>query len=421
MPRRRNSSCTISAMSRSSCGRICARGEKSVQRTPQLWKNSAYSQPVAPAPTTSRCSGNSCISSTCRVVMTRWWSTCAKGGSHGDAPVAISRWSYSSARTPSSVVTSSTPSCAIVPCPYTTSASETSRRWRIEPAWCAASQRAWAIVASRSTEGRPCSKRTPIRSAPSTVAITDAVCSSVFDGIASVSVQFPPRPRRSTTVTRAPSAAAVPAAAYPPGPPPRITKRMLGVYVVSGVARLRALRDAAARRAGAHGHRAAHRSERSARRRAQRTLPRRVLAGRSTARRRHRGGASAATAATAAVIGRPLVPAEMLPLVLLCAQDAVEEVADPEHGHFQPEHQEEEPDLTRHLVSVAPTGAESTDSERIRAVTRVECGPTWSRAPQPASGGRPRCRAARSGSSPRPGSPGGRRECPATRLRRARR
>ena len=103
MPRSRNSSCTISAMSRSSWGRIWARGENSVQRTPQLWKNSAYSQPVAPAPTTSRCSGNSCRSSTARVVNTHSWSTFANGGSHGEAPVAIRRWSYSSARIPSSV------------------------------------------------------------------------------------------------------------------------------------------------------------------------------------------------------------------------------------------------------------------------------------------------------------------------------
>ena len=39
----------------------------------------------------------SCRPSTSRVLSTRWWSTCANGGSHGAAPVQTSRWSYSSA------------------------------------------------------------------------------------------------------------------------------------------------------------------------------------------------------------------------------------------------------------------------------------------------------------------------------------
>ena len=58
MPRSRKASCTTSATSRSSVGRICGRDESSVTREPQLWKNSANSQPVAPAPTTSSCSGS---------------------------------------------------------------------------------------------------------------------------------------------------------------------------------------------------------------------------------------------------------------------------------------------------------------------------------------------------------------------------
>ena len=45
MPRSRKASCTTSATSRSSVGRICGRDDSSVTREPQLWKNSANSQP----------------------------------------------------------------------------------------------------------------------------------------------------------------------------------------------------------------------------------------------------------------------------------------------------------------------------------------------------------------------------------------
>ena len=45
MPRSRKASCTTSATSRSSDGRICGREDSSVTREPQLWKNSANSQP----------------------------------------------------------------------------------------------------------------------------------------------------------------------------------------------------------------------------------------------------------------------------------------------------------------------------------------------------------------------------------------
>src|SRR6185369_3890893 len=56
--------------------------------------------------------------------------------------------------------------------------------------------------------------------------IASAVVSSVFDGIASVIVQLPPSWCSSTNVTSAPRWAAVAAAAYPAGPPPRITSLM---------------------------------------------------------------------------------------------------------------------------------------------------------------------------------------------------
>ena len=54
----------MSATSLSSSGRIWGRGDTSVTRTPQLWKKSANSQPVAPAPTTSRWSGKAPRSTT---------------------------------------------------------------------------------------------------------------------------------------------------------------------------------------------------------------------------------------------------------------------------------------------------------------------------------------------------------------------
>ena len=79
--------------------------------------------------------------------------------------------------------------------------------------WCAATYRAWAIVRSRSTCGLPCWNARPSASARPTVAITPAVDSSVFDGIASQSVALPPRPSSSIRVTSAPTAEAAEAAA----------------------------------------------------------------------------------------------------------------------------------------------------------------------------------------------------------------
>ena len=89
-PRARKASSTISAMSRSSFGSTWGRADSSVTRTPHERKNSAYSQPVAPAPTTTRLSGSRRRVSTSRGVNTRAWSTCANGGSQGAAPVASS-------------------------------------------------------------------------------------------------------------------------------------------------------------------------------------------------------------------------------------------------------------------------------------------------------------------------------------------
>ena len=79
--------------------------------------------------------------------------------------------------------------------------------------WCVATQRAWATVRSMSTCGLPCSNDTPAWSARSIAASTVAVERRVFDGIASVSVQEPPRPVSSISVTSAPSTAAALAAA----------------------------------------------------------------------------------------------------------------------------------------------------------------------------------------------------------------
>ena len=114
--------------------------------------------------------------------------------------------------------------------PLTRCVAVPSSRSRIERDWWAATYRAWATVRSRSTWGVPCWKARPIASARTTVARTPAVESSVFDGIASHSVALPPSPTSSTSVTWAPIAVAALAAAYPAGPPPRITKRIVGVY-----------------------------------------------------------------------------------------------------------------------------------------------------------------------------------------------
>ena len=54
--------------------------------------------------------------------------------------------------------------------------------------------------------------------------------SSVFDGTASVIVQFPPSDSSSTSVTSPPTCAAAEAAAYPAGPPPRMTSFIAAVY-----------------------------------------------------------------------------------------------------------------------------------------------------------------------------------------------
>jgi hypothetical protein len=60
---------------------------------------------------------------------------------------------------------------------------------------------------------RPCRKSSPTRSALSMLAIESAVCSSVLDGMPSVSVQLPPSVWRSTIVTSRARSAAVVAAA----------------------------------------------------------------------------------------------------------------------------------------------------------------------------------------------------------------
>ena len=65
MPRLRNTSSSTSARSGSSLGSSWSRAETSVTREPQREKKSANSQPVGPAPSTTRCSGRSRSSNTC--------------------------------------------------------------------------------------------------------------------------------------------------------------------------------------------------------------------------------------------------------------------------------------------------------------------------------------------------------------------
>ena len=94
-PRRRNTSSSTSDRSGSSFGSSWSRAETSVTREPQREKKSANSQPVGPAPSTTRCSGRSRRSNTCRVVSTRRASGWANGGTNGEAPVHTSSASNS--------------------------------------------------------------------------------------------------------------------------------------------------------------------------------------------------------------------------------------------------------------------------------------------------------------------------------------
>ena len=107
MPRRRNTSSSTSARSGSSFGRIWSRAEISVTREPQREKKSANSQPVGPAPSTTRCLGRSRRSNTWRVVSTRTPSGRANGGTKGDAPVHTSSASNCTSTSRSSTLTTS--------------------------------------------------------------------------------------------------------------------------------------------------------------------------------------------------------------------------------------------------------------------------------------------------------------------------
>ena len=86
-------------------------------------------------------------------------------------------------------------------------------RSRTPRLWWSATARARASVRRRFTDGKPCTKSSPASSARATSSIASAVVSSVFDGIASVIVQFPPSDSSSTSVTSPPTCAAAEAAA----------------------------------------------------------------------------------------------------------------------------------------------------------------------------------------------------------------
>ena len=229
IPRRRNTSSSTSARSGSSFGRIWSRAEISVTREPQREKKSANSQPVGPAPSTTRCSGRSRRSNTWRVVSTRTPSGRANGGTKGDAPVHTSSASNGTSTSRSSTLTTSVSGPVTRPWPGSTWTFIPSIRSRTPRLWCSATARARASVRRRLTTGIPRTKSTPSSSARAMSSIVSAVVSSVLLGIASVIVQLPPSCCSSTSVTSAPRNAAVAAAAYPAGPPPRITSLIAGI------------------------------------------------------------------------------------------------------------------------------------------------------------------------------------------------
>ena len=213
MPRLRNTSSSTSARSGSSLGSSWSRAETSVTREPQREKKSANSQPVGPAPSTTRCSGRSRNSNTSRVVSTRRASGRTNGGTNGDAPVHTSRASNGTSSCCPSTVVTSVFGPVTRPRPASTWTFMPSIRSRTPRLWCSATARARASVRRRLTSGKPRAKSTPSSSARWISSIASAVVSSVFDGIASVIVQLPPSWCSSTSVTSAPRWAAVAAAA----------------------------------------------------------------------------------------------------------------------------------------------------------------------------------------------------------------
>ena len=226
MPRLRNTSSSTSARSGSSLGRIWSRADTSVTREPQREKKSANSQPVGPAPSTTRCSGHLRRSNTWRVVSTRWPSGRANGGTNGEAPVHTSSASNCTSMSWSSTHVRRVSADMTTPWPGSTRTFMPSMRSRTPRLWCSATARARASVRRRLTSGKPRAKSTPSSSAWLIFSIASAVVSSVLDGIASVIVQLPPSWLSSIRVTSAPRWAAVAAAAYPAGPPPRMASRM---------------------------------------------------------------------------------------------------------------------------------------------------------------------------------------------------
>ena len=229
IPRRRKTSSSTSARSGSSLGSSWSRAEMRVTREPQREKKSANSHPVGPAPSTTRCSGSSRRSNTWRVVSTRRPSGWAKPGTNGEAPVHTSSASKSTECSRSSTSTLRLLGPVTRPRPGSTRTFMPSIRSRTPRLWCRATARARARVRRRLTLGRPCSKSSPLSAARATLSIASAVVRSVFDGIASVIVQLPPSWLSSIRVTSAPRWAAVTAAAYPAGPPPRMASLMCDI------------------------------------------------------------------------------------------------------------------------------------------------------------------------------------------------
>ena len=215
MPRSRNASCTTSATSRSSEGRICgARREQRARATPQLWKNSANSQPVAPAPTTSSCSGNACRPEhVARVehalVVDLRERRLPRGGAGADEQVVVLERARAALGRHDEHAVALDGALAVDDrgLDQIEALAHAARLVLSDEARVRHRRAAGRRAGARARRRRRATPRA--RSRPSRT----ATCSSVLDGMPSVIVQLPPSAMRSTIVTSAPSAAAVEAAA----------------------------------------------------------------------------------------------------------------------------------------------------------------------------------------------------------------
>ena len=185
--------CSItSAASESSPGSTRSRLDTSVTRTPISRYALANSAPVTPEPTTTRCSGSSPRSYTCRQVRMRSESGTAPGSTRGVAPVASSTTSASSGSTedPAGSTTSircPRPGCSAAnrPRPVTSRTPSPASRLRTSSDCASARSRTRRLTtgaSARTWSTSPPSCRTPSAGAARKAVIVSLVAISVLDG-----------------------------------------------------------------------------------------------------------------------------------------------------------------------------------------------------------------------------------------------